>query len=532
MATRADPLNRSEAFAPPGINPWVIASTVMLATFMEVLDTSVANVALPHIAGSLSATTEEATWVLTAYLVSNAIVLPMSGWFSSLFGRKRFYMTCVFLFTVSSALCGLAPSLTWLIVFRIMQGLGGGALQPVSQAIMRESFPSDKQGIAMAFYGMGVVFAPVIGPTLGGWITDNFSWHWIFLINIPIGALSLFLTSQLVHDPPFLKRMDLSKGARIDYIGFGLLATGLGFLEIMLDEGQREDWFSSNVIITACTIALVALISVVLWELRQKDPVVDFRLLKERNFAISTLSMFALGFVLYGTTAALPLFLQGLLGYTATQSGMVLSPGGLVIMALMPVVGLLVSRVQPRWMIMFGLCMMGLGMYIMTHWNLQIAFKNAVYARMVQSVGMAFLFVPINAVAFNFIAKDRISYATGIINLARNIGGSTGIATVTTVLTRRTQYHQSILVAHLTPLDRAYQGVLRGTSSMLQQHGMGAAQAGKAAQAMMYGMVQQQSAMLAYIDIFYMMALISVTLIPLLFLMKNVKAGKGETHIE
>jgi DHA2 family multidrug resistance protein len=532
MATTADPLSVSRAAAPPTINPWIIACTVMLATFMEVLDTSVANVALPHIAGSLSATNEEATWVLTAYLVANAIVLPMSGWFSSLFGRKSFYMTCVLLFTLSSALCGMAPSLNMLIIFRVMQGLGGGALQPVSQAIMRESFPLSKQGIAMAFYGMGVVFAPVIGPTLGGWITDNFSWHWIFLINIPVGALSLFLTSQLIRDPPYLKRVDLSKGAKIDYIGFGLLTIGLGSLEVMLDKGQREDWFSSGLIISAAVIGGVALVSVVIWELLQKSPVVDFRLLKERNFAISTLSMFALGFVLYGTTAALPLFLQGLLGYTATQSGMVLSPGGIVIMALMPIVGTLVSRVQPRWLIGFGLCAMGLGMYIMSHWSLEIAFRNAVYARMVQSVGMAFLFVPINAVAFNFIAKERISYATGLINLARNMGGSTGIATVTTVLERRMQFHQSVLVSHLTPLDPAYRSTLSGMAAMLQQHGMNTVQAAKMAQGMLYGNVLRQSSMLAYIDIFRMMAWISVVLIPLIIFMKNIRARKGDVHVE
>ena len=530
MAARADAF--PAAGVQPQINPWVIACTVMLATFMEVLDTSVANVALPHIAGSLSATTDEATWVLTAYLVANAIVLPMSGWFSSLFGRKRFYMTCVFLFTISSALCGLAPSLTWLIIFRIMQGLGGGALQPVSQAIMRESFPREKQGVAMAFYGMGVVFAPVIGPTLGGWITDNFSWHWIFLINIPVGALSLFLTSQLIHDPPYLQRIDLREGAKIDYIGFGLLTIGLGALEIALDEGQRDDWFSSNLIVTATIIGVAALVSVVIWELRHRHPVVDFRLLKERNFAISTSAMFALGFVLYGTTAALPLFLQGLLGYTATQSGMVLSPGGIVIMCLMPLVGTLVTKIQPRFMIAFGLFMMAAGMWIMTHWSLQIAFSNAVKARMVQSVVMAFLFVPINAVAFNFIAKDRISYATGIINLARNIGGSTGIATVTTVLARRMQFHQSVLVAHLTPSDGRYESALQGTAAMLQQHGVNGAAAMHTAQGMIYGMVQQQAAMLSYLDIFYMEAIISVSLIPLLLFMKNIQTKKGEVHVE
>ena len=510
------------------INPWIIAGTVMLATFMEVLDTSVANVALPHIAGNLASTTEEATWVLTAYLVANAIVLPMSGWLSGLFGRKRFYMTCVLLFTFSSALCGLAPSLGMLVFFRILQGLGGGALQPISQAIMRESFPPAKQGMAMAMYGMGVVFAPVVGPTLGGWITDNFSWHWIFLINIPVGALSLFLSSMLIHDPPFLKRHSLKGGASIDYIGIGLLTVGLGFLEIMLDEGQRKDWFSSPLIIGAAITALIALVSVVFWEWNHKNPVVDLRLLKDRNFAISTVNMFALGFVLYGSTAAMPLFLQSLMGYTAMQSGLVLSPGGLVIMAMMPIVGMLLSKVAARWLIVFGLLVSSVGLFLMTNFSLGIAFSNAVEARMVQSLGLAFLFVPINTVAFNSIAKERLGYATGLINLARNIGGSTGIATVTTVLARREQFHQQILVGNLTPYDPAYQNYLQSITSMLIQKGVSAAQATAQAPAMIYGMVQRQAAMLAFIDVFWVLGVTFLALIPLMFVMKTVPPAKGE----
>jgi DHA2 family multidrug resistance protein len=514
------------------VSPWVIAGTVMLATFMEVLDTSVANVALPHIAGNLSSTVEEATWVLTAYLVANAIVLPMSGWFSSVFGRKRFYMTCVLLFTVSSAMCGLAPSLNWLIFFRILQGLGGGALQPTSQAIMRESFPREKQGMAMAMYGMGVVFAPVIGPTLGGWITDNYSWNWIFLINIPVGILSLFLTSMLVHDPPYLKRTSLKDGARIDFVGLGLLATGLGFLEIMLDEGQRNDWFASNLIVTATVIAVVTLVGVVLWELRQKDPVVDFRLLKERNFAVSTMNMFALGFVLYGSTTAMPLFLQTLLGYTAMQSGMALSPGGVVIMFMMPIVGALLSRFQARWLVVFGLLVSASGLFLMTNFDLQIAFGNAVVARMIQSLGLAFLFVPINTIAFNQIAKEKTSYATGLINLARNIGGSTGIAVITTMLSRRSQYHQQILVSHVTPYDPAYQSALQGLAARLMQRGVGSIQAAAQAQGMLYGMVQRQAAMLAFIDIFWILGVTFLLMIPLMFVMKRVRPHKGTVMVE
>src|ERR1700730_11146252 len=453
------------------INPWIIAGVVMLATFMEVLDTSVANVALPHIAGSLSSTTDEATWVLTAYLVANAIVLPLSGWFSSLFGRKRFYMSCVLLFTASSAMCGLAPSLGMLILFRVLQGLGGGALQPVSQAILRETFPREKQGMAMAVYGMGVVLAPVVGPTLGGWITDNYTWRWIFLINIPVGICSLLFTSLLIFDPPYLVRKSLKDGLKIDYIGLGLLAAGLGALEIALDEGQRHDWFASSGIVAATIIAVVALIAVVFWELRQKDPVVDFHLLKDRNFAISTLTMFMLGFVLYGSTMALPLFLQTLLGYTAMQSGMALSPGGIAIMVMMPVVGFLMAKIEARWLVIFGLLISAYGLFQMTDFDLNIDFRHAVVARIVQSLGLAFLFVPINTMAFYFIDKAKTSYATGLINLARNIGGSSGIALVTTLIARRQQFHQNILVSHLTPVDPGYQGFLASMSRLLMERG-------------------------------------------------------------
>jgi MFS transporter, DHA2 family, multidrug resistance protein len=509
-----------------GINPWIIAGTVMLATFMEVLDTSVANVAMPHIAGSLSSSVDEATWVLTAYLVANAIVLPLSGWLSALFGRKRFYMTCVTIFTISSAMCGFAPNLTTLIVFRVLQGLGGGALQPVSQAILRETFPREKQGMAMAVYGMGVVFAPVVGPTLGGWITDNFTWRWIFLINIPVGICSLLFTSLLIFDPPYLVRKNL-KGLRIDYIGLGLLATGLGALEIMLDEGQRNDWFSSHAIVAACVIAVVALVGVVLWELRQKDPVVDFHLLKERNFAISTLTMFILGFVLYSSTMALPLFLQTLMGYTATQSGMALSPGGVVIMIMMPIVGFLLSKFEARWLVMIGLVVSALGLYEMSQFSLDVDFRGAVTARIVQSLGLAFLFVPINTTAFYFIARESTSYATGLINLARNIGGSTGIALATTLIARRQQFHQQRLIEHVSVLDGPYRAMFEAAKQMFLSKGSDAVYAAQQAQQMVYNMVQRQASMLAFLEAFRLQALIFVALIPLMFLMKKTRAGRG-----
>ena len=387
----------------PQIKPWIIALTVMLATFMEVLDTSVANVSLPHIAGNLAASLDESTWVLTAYLVSNAIVLPLAGWFSTLFGRKRFYMFCVAVFTVASCLCGFAPSLDALIVFRILQGLGGGALQPISQAILVESFPKKKHGMAMAVYGMGVVLAPTIGPTLGGWITDSYSWRWIFFINVPVGILSLTLTTLLIFDPPYLRRRTFGN-FRMDYTGLGLIATGLGFLEVFLDEGQRKDWFSSPLIVISASIAGACLILAVVWEIWHEDPVVELRLLRDRRFAIGTFTMFGLGFVLYASTVLLPMFLRTLMGYDALTSGMALSPGGVAVVLLMPLVGILLSRFEPRWLVAFGLAVSALGLFQMAGFNTQIDFRTAATARIVQSIGMAFLFVPINTAG---ILPDR-----------------------------------------------------------------------------------------------------------------------------
>jgi DHA2 family multidrug resistance protein len=505
------------------VNPWVIALTVMLATFLEVLDTSVANVALPHIAGNLSAGVDESTWVLTSYLVSNAIVLPLTGWFASLFGRKRFYMFCVALFTVTSFFCGLAPSLPWLVFFRVLQGAGGGALQPTSQAILVESFPRHKQGMAMAVYGMGVVVAPIIGPTLGGWITDNYSWRWIFFINIPVGVLSLLLTSLLIFDPPYLVRFKWGNGLRIDYIGIGLISVGLGFLQVVLDKGQNDDWFGSNFIVWCSVVTAIALIGALFWELRVKNPVVDLRLLRERNFFLSTLTMFMLGFVLYGSTVLLPIFLQTLLGYDATLSGLVLSPGGIVVLILLPIVGALVAKVEARWLVIVGIVITSLSLFYMAGFNLNVDFRTAMFSRVYQSVGMAFLFVPINAMAFYFISKEKTNQAAGIINLARNIGGSFGIANVTTMLARRAQYHQSILASHVTPLSGAYRSMTTGATGYLQSQGADPVQASTQAHGLLYGLVQRQSAMLAFVDVFWLLGITFLAMIPLLLLMKRTR---------
>ena len=507
------------------INPWLIAMVVMLATFMEVLDTSVANVALPHIAGNLSSTVDEATWVLTSYLVANAVVLPMGGYLSGLFGRKRFYMTCVALFTVSSMLCGLAPSLPWLIFFRIMQGLGGGALQPTSQAILVETFPHEKRGAAMAVYGMGVVLAPVVGPVLGGWITDSYSWHWIFLINIPVGILSLYLTYRMVFDPPTLKRMSVKEGFKIDYLGMGLLTLGLAALEIVLDEGQRRDWFASHLIVISAIVAVAALVGVVFYFLKKDHPIIDLRLLKDRNYAMATGMLFVLGFVLYGSLALLPIFLQTLLGYTASLSGWILSPGGVAIMVMMPIVALLLKRFDTRYLIGLGFLICGGGLFWMASFNLEVTFQTAMYARIFQSAGFAFLFIPMNVTAFMNIPMDKTSYATGLLNLVRNVGGSAGIAMVSTILTRRGQLHQANLVANLHPGSLAYQGFLARGQALFVHHGSSAPDAARQAQGLAYGLLVRQANMLAFADTFYIFGLMCMAMLPLLFFMKKTYAG-------
>ncbi|HEX8872678.1 MAG TPA: DHA2 family efflux MFS transporter permease subunit [Candidatus Acidoferrum sp.] len=513
------------------INPWAIAITVTLATFMEVLDTSIANVALPHIAGNLSASADESTWVLTSYLVSNAIVLPLSGWLSSIFGRKRFYMGCVAIFTLSSFLCGFSASLGMLVVFRILQGVGGGGLQPSEQAILNDTFPLEKRGMAFAVYGIAVVVAPTLGPWLGGWITDNYSWRWIFYINVPVGIISLLLTYLLVSDPPYMKRVKLTEGFRVDYVGLGLISLGLGSLQIVLDKGQREDWFASGFIQTFFFLMVVGLIAGVVWELRAKDPVVDFRMLKNRNFAIATTAMFFLGFVLYASTMLIPQMLQELQGYPAELAGLALSPGGAVIMVCMPLVGFLVSRVDTRFLITFGCAVSASSLLVMAGWNLQLDFHHAVTGRMLQAFGLAFLFIPINVSAFAYIPREKTNMGTGIINLARNIGASVGIATVTTLLERRTQWHQARLIDHVNTMNPAFNNMVAGTASTLQAHGATATRATAQAHGMIFGVIQRQAAMLAFLDNFKLLGVIFFAIIPIFFLMRRPKMSGGSVPV-
>ena len=513
------------------INPWVIAITVTLATFMEVLDTSIANVALPHIAGNLSASQDESTWVLTSYLVSNAIILPLSGWLSSVIGRKRFYMICVAIFTLSSFLCGFAASLGMLVVFRILQGVGGGGLQPSEQAILNDTFPISKRGMAFAVYGIAVVVAPTIGPWLGGWITDNYSWRWIFYINVPVGIISLTLTYFLVSDPPFMKRVNLKQGFRVDYIGLGLITLGLGSMQIILDKGQREDWLASNFIRFFVVTMLIGVIAGIIWEWRAKDPIVDLRMLKNRNFAIATTAMFFLGFVLYSTTVLIPQMLQELLGYPAELAGLALSPGGAVIMMMMPIVGILVSKVSPRWLIAFGCTISALALFVMAGWNLQLDYRHAVLGRMLQSFGLAFLFIPINVSAFAYVPREQTNMGTGIINLARNIGASVGIASVTTLLERRTQVHMAQLGEHVNPYSYAYRNIVNQLTASFTASGASAASAAHRAEGMIYGMIQRQATMLSFLDDFKLLGIVFFAIIPLFFLLKRPKMGGGSVPV-
>jgi MFS transporter, DHA2 family, multidrug resistance protein len=514
----------------PSHNPWLIALTVTLATFMEILDTSIANVSLPHIAGNLSAGVDESTWVLTSYLVANAIILPISGWFSSLIGRKNYYMASVALFTVSSFLCGFAPSLGWLLFFRVLQGLGGGGLQPSEQSILADTFPTEKLGMAMALYGFAVVTAPVIGPTLGGWITDNYSWRWIFFINIPVGLLSLYLTSRMVEDPPTLTRRSL-KTSKIDGVGLSAIALGLASLQIMLDKGQREDWFSSHLIVTLAFLTVLGLGFAIFWELREKDPIIDIRLLGERNFFFSNVLMFVLGLILYGSTALLPIFLQTLMGYSATTAGMVLSPGGIVTMISMPLVGFLIAKIQPRYLIGFGLLVVGSSLVLMGGFDLQIDFRTAMLARVLQMAGVGFLWVPINAAAYAFLKPEKSTQASGFLNLSRNVGGGVGIALATTFQARSAQSYQAILSAHMTTLNPAYRSALAQTAQNLIAQGLNAARAAALAPALLYQQLGSQAGMLGYRDDFRFMALVCFVSLGLLFFLKKSQRQQAKVPI-
>jgi MFS transporter, DHA2 family, multidrug resistance protein len=504
-----------------GRNPWAIALVVTMATFMEVLDTSIANVSLPHIAGNLSVSQDESTWVLTSYLVSNAIILPVSGWIATKMGRKRFYMTCVSIFTVASLLCGLAPSLGWLVFFRVLQGVGGGGLAPSEQAILADTFPPARRGMAMAVYGMAVVLAPAIGPTLGGFITDNFSWRWVFFINIPVGIMSLVLSNRMVTDPPHLElARKRSKG--VDWVGLGLVALGLGCMEVVLDKGQEDDWFNSSFITGFTIVAATALVAFVLWELNHEQPIVDLKMFRMKSFAVANMLMLMLGLALFGSTVLLPEYLQVLMGYTAEQSGMALSPGGVLIILMLPVVGRLVSRADTRWMVAFGFAVLSASLFYMALTiNTQMDFATAVELRMFQSVGMAFLFVPIQTISYSGVPVEKNNQVSGIMNLSRNLGGDVGIAFVTSLIARRSQMHQARLTAHATAYDSVYQAKLQGIAAAMERAGATSIDAAREATGAMYRQVLQQATQLAYLDALFVLGIGAALMVPILAIIKK-----------
>jgi DHA2 family multidrug resistance protein len=506
----------------PEVNPWLVAVSVMLATFMVVLDSSVANVALPHIAGSLSASTDESTWVLTSYLVSNAIILPATGWLAAMFGRKRLLIVSILTFTGASFLCGASLSMPMLILARIVQGVGGGGMQPIAQAVLLETFPVEKRGAAMAAYGMGVVVAPIIGPTLGGWITDNYTWRWIFYINLPIGAIALFLVNLFVTDPPYIRAR---RARRIDYYGFAAMALWLGALQLVLDKGQEADWFAADWI-AAVTILSGAAMAAFLWrELHTKEPIVDLRVLKDRNFAAGTVLTAAYGVVLYGVTAMLPLFLQTLMGYPALQSGLAVSPRGIGSLISMFVVGRLVAFIDNRLLLAIGFGILAVSSFLFSHINLEIAMSNVTWPAIVNGFATGFIFVPLTTLAMATLEKHEMGNATGIYNLMRNIGGSFGIAAVTTFIARGAQTHQNILAGHVLPGNPALQQDLNVL------HGLGAGTL--QSYALIYRQVIRQATLLAYADNFRLMAGLALVCAPLAVLFRRaLRPGGSVTPME
>jgi DHA2 family multidrug resistance protein len=506
----------------PRHSPWFIALGVMLGTFMQVLDTSIANIALPHIAGSLSATPDEATWVLTSYLVSNAIILPMTGWLGNYFGRKRLFIACVALFTVASALCGAAPNLPLLILARVFQGAGGGAMVPIAQAVLLESFPVNKRGTAMAIFTQGVVVAPIIGPTMGGWITDNYSWRWVFYINLPVGVLAILLAQWLVEDPPYIKR---DKKATIDFIGLGLLALWLATLQITLDKGQEADWFGAEWIRWFVAISAVAMIGFIARELIVQHPLVDLHILKNRNFAVGVMLITIVVAILYGTTVELPLFLQTLMGYPALQSGYALSPRGIGAFFTTMLVGQLVGRVRNRWLMCVGFPVLAVASFMLSDINLQVSEAAVIWPSVINGVAVSFIFVPLTTATVAHLPQAKIGNATGLYNLMRNLGGSMGIAFVTTMIQRGAQTHQALMVGHLTATSPAFNHHLAVLQHVLARH-TDSVTAVNQAYGLIYQILDRQAHLWAFSDNFRLFGWMALGCIPLIFLFKRVKRRK------
>ncbi len=508
----------------PVINPWIIAVAVMLGTFMEVLDTTVVNVSLPHIAGNLSATVDESTWVLTSYLVSNAIILPMTGWLSNTFGRKRVLMTSVAGFTLASVACGLAPSLPMLIIFRVIQGATGGGLQPLSQAIMLEAFPPQDRGKAMAFWGLGIVVAPMLGPVMGGWITDNYSWRWVFYINLPVGIAALIMSKLFIFDPSYIRRAL----QRIDYWGIGLLSLGMAGLQVMLDKGQEEDWFSSHFIDILALMAIVGLVGFVIRELVTEHPIVDLHVFKIRTYATGVFLMTTLGFVLYGSLVLIPIFLQTLLGYPSLQAGWAMLPRGLGSFIAMPFVGMIMSKVEPRRLLIFGFLVCAYSLYDLSNVNLNAGYWDVFWPQFIQGISMGFIFVPLTTATHDPIPREQMGNATSLFNVLRNIGGSVGIAGATTMVARHTQSEINILGKYVNPYSPATQQMLAGLKQMFMSKGSDAATATQQAYGAIWGMVQQQASMVSFVQAFRLLGFIFVIVVPLIFIMRRPKhAGSG-----
>ncbi|HEY9140381.1 MAG TPA: DHA2 family efflux MFS transporter permease subunit [Bryobacteraceae bacterium] len=507
----------SESSHVPHVNPWIVAVAVMFATFMEVLDTTVVNVSLPHIAGSLSVSVDEAAWALTSYLVANAVVLPMTGWLASRFGRKRILMTSVFGFTAASVLCGMSPSLKVLILFRVMQGATGGALQPLSQAVMLEAFPPRDRGKAMAFWGLGIVVAPMLGPMIGGWLTDNWSWRWVFYINLPVGLASIIMTRLFIFDPSYIRR----RGLGIDYWGIGLLAVWVGALQVVLDKGQEEDWFGSHWITALTATAVAALVIFVAHEFSTRDPVVRLRVFKERTYAAGVFLMTVLGFVLYGSLLLLPIFLQTLLGYSALDAGVAMAPRGLGSFLMMPVVGTVMARFDPRKVLAVGITIASWSLYALGRLNLNAGYWEIFWPQFIQGASLAMLFVPLTTATMDRISREEMGNATSMFNLMRNLGGSFGIASATTYLFRRQQFHTQLLGAHVTALNPQVRSMARGIQTSMIAHGSDPATALQRAYGVIWGMVQRQAAMVSFVDTFLVLAVVFLLMLPLLLVMKK-----------
>jgi len=509
------------------MNKWLVAPTVMLPMLMVVLDTSVVNVSLDHIRGSLSAGIDEATWTITSYLAANAIIIPMTGWLSRMIGRKKYLIYSIALFTLSSFLCGISWNIQSLIVFRVIQGLTGGSMPPLTQAILLESFPPSQYGIAMAIFGVGVTFAPIIGPVLGGWITDNLTWHWVFFINIPIGIVSIILALLFIFDPQYMKAARM----KIDYLGLVLLAAGVGCLQIFLDRGERNDWFASNMILIMAVISMLSLFLFVVVEQYNRQPIVDLSVFRDYSFSFGNTAMFFFMASLFGTIVALPIYLQTLMGYTSTLAGIVLAPGGIATLIVMPVIGRLMHKYNPKFFIITGVLVTAYSTLLMARFTLDVSFAIVLWPRFLMGFGMGMLFIPLTTTTVAGIPKEKMGNATAIYNLIRNIGGSIGIAMVTTILNRRAQFHQARLVDNLTPYDPEYYMRMHQGAALLHGRGMDPYSAQQGGLGVMYQNTIRQATMMSFDDIFYLLSLMVVLIIPLVLFMKTRMDDHGQTVV-